>query len=126
MHRLKVKNPKAPAVKRQAEEGIGAEDQARKREHRRNGSSCGGECSRFEGQQDERVFITTSCRYFDAHFVSKGSNLFAFYEGWPPRNGSLFVITNAGVVAVLPSAAGARKSESLRGENHSYREGDTH
>jgi hypothetical protein len=38
----------------------------------------------------------------------------------------LFFITHADVMTVLPSAIGARKSESLRGKNHSYRKGDTH
>ena len=36
-----------------------------------------------------------------------------------------FIKTGAHVMTVLPSAM-ARKGESLRGENHSYRKGDTH
>ena len=36
-----------------------------------------------------------------------------------------FVKTGAHVMTVLPSAM-ARKGESLRGENHSYRKGETH
>jgi hypothetical protein len=36
-----------------------------------------------------------------------------------------FIKTGAHVMTVLPSAL-ARKCESLRGENHSYRKGDTH
>jgi hypothetical protein len=45
----------------------------------------------------------------------------------PAPPSSLFVITGADVVTVLPRAIRAvRKSERLRGENHSYREGDTH
>jgi hypothetical protein len=45
----------------------------------------------------------------------------------PAPPSSLFVITGADVVTVLPRAIRAvRKSERLRGQNHSYREGDTH
>jgi hypothetical protein len=36
-----------------------------------------------------------------------------------------FIKTGAHVMTALPSAV-ARKGESLRGENHSYRKGDTH
>jgi hypothetical protein len=36
-----------------------------------------------------------------------------------------FIKIGAHVMTVLPSAV-ARKGESLRGENHSYRKGDTH
>jgi hypothetical protein len=42
----------------------------------------------------------------------------------PPTS---LLITNADELTVLPRAIRAvRKSESLRGKNHSYREGDTH
>ena len=39
------------------------------------------------------------------------------------RDKSLLVVIGADVVTVVPSAV--RKSESLRGKSHSYREGDT-
>ena len=44
----------------------------------------------------------------------------------PAPSSSLFVITGADVVTVLPTAIRAvRKSERLRGESHSYHEGYT-
>jgi hypothetical protein len=45
----------------------------------------------------------------------------------PAAPSSLLVITGADVVTVLPRAIRAvRKSERLRGKNHSYRESYTH
>jgi hypothetical protein len=43
-----------------------------------------------------------------------------------PRNRASFIKIGANVMTVLPRAIRARKSESLRGENHSYRKCDTH
>ena len=47
-----------------------------------------------------------------------------------PPNKALFIITIADEVTVLPRVTrvirAVRKSESLRGKNHSHREGDTH
>jgi hypothetical protein len=69
--------------------------------------------------------MSPTCRLVDqvtreAEEEIGGANVFS------APNKALFVITGADEVAVLPRAIRAWKSESFRGENHSYRKGDTH
>jgi hypothetical protein len=90
-HWVKVKNPNAPAVKREAEEDWGNNQDTRPKNPNQ---------------------MLTPIR--SSHSVS-----------WDHFR-ALFVVTHADVVTLLPRAIRTRKSESLRGKNHSYRQGDTH